>query len=198
MSRHQPFQVIGYHSCDKEVGLRVLNGQDQLKPSNNNWDWLGGGVYFWEQNPTRALGYANDVSSGKQFNKTTIKVPFVLGAIIKLGNCLNLVESESINIMQEAYLGLEDSLKKAGKKMPVNKDSKRELDCAVMRYVHHSRAELGKPQYDSIRSPFDEGEKAYPGATFTARSHIQICVINTDLIAGYFLPTPIKEFNPHL
>jgi hypothetical protein len=48
LARHQPFEIIGYHSCDREIGLKVLNGETQLLPSNNDWDWLGGGIYFWE------------------------------------------------------------------------------------------------------------------------------------------------------
>ena len=43
MAYHQPFQVIGFHSCDKEVEIKVLNGDLELKPSDNLWDWLGGG-----------------------------------------------------------------------------------------------------------------------------------------------------------
>lgn len=27
MTYYQPFQTIGFHSCDKEVGLKVLNGE---------------------------------------------------------------------------------------------------------------------------------------------------------------------------
>jgi hypothetical protein len=41
MSYHQPFQVTGFHSCDRDLGLRLLNGSDELRPSNNPWDWLG-------------------------------------------------------------------------------------------------------------------------------------------------------------
>lgn len=88
MARHHPFQIIGYHSCDKEIGLKVLNGQTQLNPSKNPWDWLADGIYFWEQNPHRALEYANEVAQGNQFNKIKIKTPFVLGAIIQLPTSL--------------------------------------------------------------------------------------------------------------
>jgi hypothetical protein len=28
--------------------------------------------------------------------------------------------------------------------------------------------------------------------------HIEICVLNTNLIKGYFLPLPVEEFNPYL
>lgn len=84
MAYHQPFQVTGFHSCDREVGLRVLNGTDILLPSENKWDWLGMGIYFWEQNPGRALEYSIEVASGTQKNAGRIKNPFVIGAIIEL------------------------------------------------------------------------------------------------------------------
>lgn len=176
----------------------MLNGEDFLKPSNNSWDWLGGGVYFWEQNPHRALEYAIEVANGKQFNKVKIQTPFVLGAIIQLGNCLNLVESHSLSILEEAHNGLQKVITEAGKPMPINEGNNRKLDCAVIRYVHQSRKDAGEEPYDTIRSPFDEGSKVYPGASFTSRNHIQVCVIKQSLIKGYFLPTPIEEFNPYL
>ena len=198
MSRHQPFQVIGYHSCDKEIGLEILNGKSQLVNSNNDWDWLGDGIYFWEQNPHRALEYAIEVQTGHQFNKGKIKTAFVLGAIIQLGNCLNLIETESLKILAAAYDGLEKTNKQAGSKMPVNNKADRKLDCAVLRYVHQSRIATNETPYDSIRSAFDEVIVVFPGASFSSRNHIQICVRNPDLIKGYFLPRPIKEFNPNI
>lgn len=178
--------------------MRVLNGQDQLKPSNNKWDWLADGIYFWEQNPMRALEYGIDVANGIQRNKVPIKTPFVLGAIIQLGNCLNLVESESLSILDSAYKGLEEIHKQSGDPMPENDDNKRILDCAVIRYIHKSREVNNLDAYDTIRSSFDEGSKVYPGTAFTSRHHIQICVRKPSLIKGYFLPTPIEEFNPYL
>jgi hypothetical protein len=93
MHDYQPFSIIWFYSCDREVGLKILNGMDDLKPSKNAWDWLGEGIYFWEQNPLRALQYAEDNAKGNQFNKIPIKTPFVLGAIIDLGNCPWIVQS---------------------------------------------------------------------------------------------------------
>lgn len=66
MAFHQPHQVIGFHSCDREVGLRIVSGKDHLKPSKNSWDRLGPGIYFWEDNPSRALEYAIDCAEKKQ------------------------------------------------------------------------------------------------------------------------------------
>jgi hypothetical protein len=178
--------------------LKLLNGELELKASNNLWDWLGGGIYFWEQDPKRALDYAVEVATGVQFNSGKIKTPFVLGAIIQLGNCLNLVESQSLSILEEAHTGLSVIHEQLGKKMPENKGANRRLDCAVIQFVHQSRLEAGLPAYESIRSAFDEGEKVYEGASFTSRHHIQVCVINPELIKGLFLPRPIEEINPFL
>ena len=198
MAYHQPFQITGFHSCDKEIGLRILNGEDQLIASDNTWDWLGPGVYFWEQNPARALEYAIGCADGSQKNKTPIKTPFVLGAIIELGNCLNLIEPKSISIVKEAHDSLEQTVLESGEEMPVNKGANRQLDCAVIKYVHQSNKNLNIPAYDTIRSSFLEGKAIYPGSNFTDRLHIEICVLNLELIKGYFLPRPIEEFNPFL
>lgn len=110
MPHHQPFQITGFHSCDREIGRRVLNGDDELKPSDNKWDWLAHGIYVWEQNPARALEYALESASGNQFNKIPIKTPFVLGATIELSNCLNLIKPQSLQIVQEAYQRIRDRL----------------------------------------------------------------------------------------
>jgi hypothetical protein len=133
LTHHHPFSVIGFHSCDREVGLKVLNGNDDLRASNNPWDWLGEGIYFWEQNPLRALEYAEESAQKKQFNKIPIVTPFVLGAIIELGNCLNLVEAESLQILQTAFEGLKKVTEEAGTAMPKNKGDNRALDCAVIK-----------------------------------------------------------------
>ena len=178
--------------------MRLLNGSDQLRPSDNPWDWLGPGVYFWEQNPYRALEYAVEAARKNQKFSGKIKTPFVIGAIIELGTCLNLVEPNSISIVKEAHANLLELVQDSGEQMPVNKGANRRLDCAVIKYVHESNKRKGYLRYDTIRSPFQEGGPIYDGANFTDRLHIEICVLNTDLIKGYFLPLPVNEFNPYL
>src|SRR5439155_1194366 len=50
-------------------------------------DWLGHGIYFWEDSYLRALRWAEEESK-KSHRK--IDLPAVIGATIELGNCLNL------------------------------------------------------------------------------------------------------------
>ena len=197
MHDYQPFSVIGFHSCDKEVGLRVLNGHDELLPSQNSWDWLGSGIYFWEQNPLRALEYAIESAERKQFNKKPISAPFVLGDIIDLGSCLNLVESSSLKILGEAYSALKEVKDLLGEAMPVNKKDNRMLECAVIEYLHQSNISKNK-SYDTVRCAFPEGIQVYPDSYISSRLHIQVCVRNAACIKGFFLPRPTDRFNPGL
>ncbi|MEX6690134.1 hypothetical protein QTN47_21675 [Danxiaibacter flavus] len=198
MTYHQPFQVIGFHSCDKDLALQLLRGSNELRPSNNPWDWLGPGIYFWEQNPYRALEYAMEAASQKQKINGSIRTPFIIGAIIELGRCLNLIEPNAINIVKEAYTSLDKATKESGESLPQNKGANRALDCAVIKYIHQSNVLKNEPDYDTVRSPFQEGGEIYANANFSSRLHIEICVRNVSLIKGYFLPQPVKKFNPFL
>ncbi len=113
------------------------------------------GIYFWELNPYRALEYAEKAASKKQKFAGDIKTPFVIGAHIELGNCLNLMESGSVEILKEAYRGLTKILEEAGKEVPTNEGANRRLDCMVFQHLHESRKDHPTLfQYDTIRCPF--------------------------------------------
>jgi hypothetical protein len=43
--------VIAYHGCDALVAERLLHGEP-FKKSQNDYDWLGEGIYFWSTGPT--------------------------------------------------------------------------------------------------------------------------------------------------
>jgi hypothetical protein len=51
---------------------------EAFKPSNNEYDWLGPGAYFWEANPIRGLEFAGEPQ------RKSIREPFVVGAVIDL------------------------------------------------------------------------------------------------------------------
>ena len=185
--------VLGYHGCDREVGERILGSGGHLRPSENDCDWLGSGIYFWEDNPRRALDWAEFVRDNPKFSRARIRDPFVIGAVIDPGNCLDLLETDSIRIVEEAYVRLAAASSAVGVPMPKNQRrgsewAVRRLDCAVVNHVHGFRAQAGKAEFDSVRAAFVEGEPLYPGAGFHRRTHIQICVRSTSQVIGYFRP----------
>jgi ribulose-5-phosphate 4-epimerase/fuculose-1-phosphate aldolase len=65
MYTSKPSFIYGFHGLDKEIAFRILTQQEDFKHSNNHYDWLGHGVYFWENNYERAVQYAIETSKRK-------------------------------------------------------------------------------------------------------------------------------------
>src|SRR6266404_3437306 len=97
-ARHTLGHIVAYHGCDAKVGERVLAGKEPLKPSREDYDWLGHGIYFWADSPDRAWDWA---LSRKVAGKIT--TPFVVGAFVYPGLCLNLTDYGVIAELQASY-----------------------------------------------------------------------------------------------
>ena len=176
--------VYGFHGMDQEVGMKILKKEDNFRPSDNDYDWLGPGIYFWEDNLERAWNHANESYRPSLASKT----PFVLGTILELGKCLDLLDQEWIDYLGDAYQGFKRDTEKSGGKLPQNSPSgARRLDCAVIEYACAMADEQGAP-FDSVRAVFPEGEPLYETSGLQIKSHIQIAIINPDCIKGIFLP----------
>ena len=177
-----PNLLLGYHGCDAGVGEALLAGQ-AFQPSENAYDWLGPGIYFWESNPLRALSFAEE-----QVDRKRIKKPFVVGAVLSLGRCVDTLNENCLSAITDAYDFLKETLTEAGEAMPVNSGSglwQRNLDCAVLKVLHQF-AEDEKQPIDSIRALYHEGGSLYPNAGFYKKSHVQIAICNTECIKGVF------------
>lgn len=186
-----PGLLLGFHGTDESTAEKVLAGKEHLSGSNNDYDWLGNGIYFWEYSPERALEFATSSLTKSKQTKGKIKDPAVVGAVIDPGVCLNLLEASALQQLKTAY----DLLKShRGDEMPENKGGVdmliRHLDCAVIETVHLLRAfpmnDITLPAYDTVRGAFWEGAELYPSAGFKEKNHVQICVRNPDCIKGYF------------
>ncbi|MGH9444695.1 MAG: hypothetical protein ACRD3O_03060 [Terriglobia bacterium] len=94
--------VLGYHGCDRETGERLLLNES-FQASENDYDWLGSGIYFWEANPDRALAWAHERADRILKKEGRNVEPFVVGAVIDPGFCLDLVSSNGIQAIEEAY-----------------------------------------------------------------------------------------------
>lgn len=192
MYSSKPAIVYGFHGLDETIGLDILNQKQEFRHSNNRYDWLGNGIYFWENNLDRAREYARLDSKRPG---STVKNPFVLGAVIELGNCLDLLDQKYNDFLKQSYSQFKDDMQAEGKKLPVNGAfgtsdfdfKKRELDCAVIRYACALAKNAGQP-FDSVRAAFIEGPPLYDGAKFHSENHIQLAIINPDCIKGIFLP----------
>jgi hypothetical protein len=188
-----PGLALGYHGCDRQIGEAVLAGRIDLKASNNAYDWLGHGIYFWEHNPIRAIGWARLLHRQPRQGRPKVKHPMAIGAVIDLGLCLNLLDARFLSQLPIAYERLSRLHSQTGEPLPQNQALGnsadlllRHLDCAVIESLHQGREDENKPAFDTARGVFVEGEPLYPGAAIQKFNHIQVCVRNPDCIKGYF------------
>ena len=197
MSRLATSFILGYHGCDKAIAHKAVNEGAAILQSDRDYDWLGPGAYFWEADPQRALEWAQSKAAQGQY-----KEPTVIGAVIDLRNCLDLVTREDIELLRAAHTAFLQVQRKAGLPIPKNRNPKgandadrvlRFLDCAVFRHLHRlveSRA-MTDPTvrpFDTVRGMFVEGGKAFSGSGIHRKSHVQIAVRNPECVKGIFYP----------
>lgn len=113
----RPNLVIGFHGCEANVRDSLLNNPDEIVISKKKYDWLGNGMYFWENNYDRALEWAED----KQ-QRGEIKVPAVIGAVLHLGICCDLLDTSYIKLIKAYYELMVEDFNKQNKTLLLNKD----------------------------------------------------------------------------
>ena len=179
--------VLGYHSCTEEFARDLLLGKKAISEwelSENRWDWLGHGIYFWEHSPERALRWAREQHEPKGEKAA------IIGAVVQLGKSFDLLNEGITAILADSYKELRRVFRQRKEPIPKNtgKDWKlRMRDCLVINDCLEKLAE-GGTAYDTVRGAFTEGEPVYPGAGFSREAHIQIAVRNRDCILGIFRP----------
>jgi hypothetical protein len=184
--------IFGYHGCDRKVAQRVLSG-GTFRSSDNDYDWLGKGIYFWEFGPDRAMQWALD--EHKRSAKK-IGTPAKVGAIIHLGRCFDLLDVRSTAYLKDAYPSFLAANAASGKKMPTNTGMTnksgdllmRRLDCAMINWAIAELDKVLPHPIQTVRGVFLEGEPAFPGSCVMGKSHIQIAVRDPACIIGQFQP----------
>lgn len=192
--------VIGYHGCDAAVAEALMAGE-AMRPSERDYDWLGPGVYFWEDDPRRAQEWADEKAAAGAY-----AAGGVVGAVIDLGRCLDLTLRENLDFLGAAYDSLLAAHEAADLPMPANRDGRnagdkllRFLDCAVIKHLHENmqadaeeaRLKGSGPAFmpfDTVRGLFVEGATVYPGGGFHRLTHTQIAVRSPACIKGVFRP----------
>lgn len=179
--------ILGYHGCDAETAEKLLRNEP-FQPSTNEYDWLGHGIYFWETNPDRAIDWARERAPAT--GAAPANQPAVVGAIVDLGFCLDLISSNGINTVEDIYSEYETVTTASGAKIARNSGGKdhtsRNLDCAIITYLHAVRERDNEPPFDTVRGVFLEGAPIFRNSGFRQKTHIQICVRNPATIKGVF------------
>lgn len=183
--------VVAYHGCEERVASNVLAG-GALEPSENDYDWLGKGGYFWEHGPARALEWA-ETSGGKRASR--FRQPAVIGALIQLGNCFDLLDVWYTSLLKDLFPTFRLNLEGAGAKLPENKGVYHRLDCAFLNWAIPQVEMTLTTKFDTVRGAFVEGRPVCPGSQIFERTHIQIAVRSPKAILGCFRPSKVDNLS---
>jgi len=178
--------VLGYHGCAADFAEALIRGEVAIadwQPSQNEWDWLGHGIYFWEYAPERARDW---MGAGG-----------VVGAIVQIGNCLDFTDVSATRLLAGEYDRVRTSHEEAGLVLPENRGLRGDLDCLVINRLVASIEPTGL-SIETLRCPFLEGEPAYPGSRVRLESHVQLVVRTHANILGVFRPNLPERGTSHV
>lgn len=194
--------LIVYHGCDVTTRDDLVSGRlKHLNHSNNRYDWLGPGAYFFEGDVERALLFAqaSHANPAKRYTAKPIATPAVVGAILRVQNWLDMTTQAGIKEFSLAYQAMAAGLEASGSALPTNRPADegdveviyRALDNAVFSWLHEARSSHKPPlpAFQAVRAAFHQGEKIAPASGFHATTHIQIALRDNSCVVGWFLPT---------
>ena len=194
--------VIGYHGTGLATALRLVTRVEEFRPSQRAFDWLGHGIYFWEYAPQQALRFARirQRQYQRKQNKTAEDLrratePLaVVGCMIRLGNCFDLLEPERVDYLQVVFEHYKKVKEGVGAALPKNTRKYRKLDCDVFEYAYQFLLQdrPGHP-IDSARGvyvPARGDRRVWEGSWISRDAHIQLCVRNPNRLLGAWLHHP--------
>jgi len=161
--------VVAYHGTTAYQADRLVGGHP-FKPSGNTDDWLGGGIYFWEYAPKQAWWWARKF---KNFDK-----PAVVGAMIRLGNCLDLLDPENVQLLKGLHAAMMKKWQQTGAVIPQNGNQHKNLDCAILNHFYTLASDTTRP-IDTTRAvyvPTESAKRVWKRSWIYEEAHIQICV----------------------
>lgn len=160
-------RYLGYHATDKNSAESIIRTK-RYNFSNDDEDWLGKGVYFFENNITHALYWCTKYKC--------FPVWSILESHIEGDKIIDLDDPDTFEEFYKTYMEIKDRYKKRRDGRP-----RKILDAVVLDIMH-----IKKP-YDLVRGIF----RGVPGYDLRNRSfervrvfphHIQLCVKNRDCI----------------
>jgi hypothetical protein len=149
----------GYHGTLRKVAYDIV-GTQQFLPSSAPSEWLGHGVYFFE-----------DLELAWRWAESRHqKSAAVVRATVYLGFCLNLSDKDMVQALRQVNTLVRHEHLSQNKVLPVNLGSERSLNCAVL----NRACMIAKPHVDSVLGRFSD--EIIPGSGFPGDSHVQLCV----------------------
>lgn len=168
----EPIIVTGYHGTSRSAADKIL--ADGFQSSENEWDWMGTGIYFWQDAPIRAYRWAQERLKKEGSPEPAV----VVAAKIRLDEFVDLLDQRGMKTLQDlakGYLGQENLIELR------NQRGANRLDCAVFNFATNVLSWLGA-DVSGYRAACVEGNPLTPGSPIYDLSHVQLAVIDQEAI----------------
>lgn len=167
--------VYGYHGTSMDRATAII--ESGFNPSNNEYDWLGKGIYFWQDAPKRAWQWAQSTHPDN---------PAVVKCRLRLDrSCLDLLDIGYFPLLKTMYNGFITSYTQQNLAIPQQNPERSKahrLDCSFFNYVVKTFNSSSDARIASIRSAFVEGDRIFPNSAIYDLTHIQIAILDSGLI----------------
>jgi hypothetical protein len=171
-------EIYGYHGTSQTKAASILtNG---FRASDNDYDWLGTGIYFFQDAPLRAKQWATQQHPEN---------PAVIRSLIRLENCIDLLDIGWQPLLKNVYNSYVEQYRAINRPLPKqnpDRSKAHRLDCAFFNYSIEFIALQGQP-IDSVRAAFMEGDRLFPNSAIFELAHVQIAIRNPALIKECYL-----------
>lgn len=189
--------VLAHHGTTAAVAQGVMRGQ-ALRESVNDYDWLGRGIYFWEESEARAWTWA--VAQAERIAKVERRAPrpAVVCVRVDLSRCFDLADARFAALLPEFERSYNSFILAHDAPRPTNSAGLRRLDRAV---IDHGLAvgDASGESFEVVRAPFVEGPAAFQGSELHLLSHVQLAVRDPRAILSVFQAkarSPMVRENP--
>jgi hypothetical protein len=176
--------VRGYHGTSATQAAVIL--RDGFLPSDNDYDCLGDGVYFFEDGLAQAAAWARRAHPSE---------PAVVQADVRLEDCMDLKDSVGwVPLLGQAHDEVLRVSREQGLLLPRQTGSVHRLDRVVIEVTVAILEREGTP-IRAVRGVFAEGPPAFPGSFLSEGCHVQVAVRDADLISNVDL-VPAETLGP--
>ncbi len=164
-----------YHVGALEDVLTTVATGSGIRWSTEMHDWLGHGIYFWED-----ISWAEWWQAERWHMSKGVGPGAILAASIDADLLLDLSSRSDADFFREEASDALEAIQRR-KNQPVN-DNKNQLfylDCAVVNSIQRSLADSGK---HGLRMPFYLGPSLTEDGNFFAGQHLQVCLWNIEAL----------------
>ena len=160
-----PTDAIGFHGTSKQAVPHLL--ARDIRPSDQQFEWLGTGFYLWQESPWRAREWAED-----RFGSEAAMVV----ARVDLDGCLDLLNPRWQTELHDADFEFAMECFLEGRPVPVNTDTGNHARDAATINFYCDRVGSEGHLVRSVRAIFEEGEPIFEASKIRSKSHVQIAV----------------------